>query len=192
MTDKERILTLLVKRIYQRALYSPDAIRHWREIQPGLLDERKKLKAGDLVVASTSIEPNDFMVGYIHTPPNHEGTAMIREIGSDRLCEYGNESFMLIDKDLLGEEILEGTQYITRQKVRKAFARAEHSYTLRYAGVEFDGKTCKVMGRKVFSDEILICFEFTFNSKTTINSIIDRINREYARHLQEVKTANET
>lgn len=187
MTDKERILTLLVKHIYMDALYAPEKVRYWREQQPPFMSINvgRKLEEGDLVIAFTTIEPNDFMVGFVHTPPDENGTVVIREIGSDRLCNYGNETFMWVDKEMLGEEILEGLQYETMRKVRKAFAKAAYPYTLRYAGVTFTDHFCLAKGREVFSDKILVSFSFPYNSKTSIKSIVKRINEEYGNYLKE-------
>jgi hypothetical protein len=56
MTDKERILMLLVQRILSAALYAPEKVREWMHNQPGIIthDPERELKVGDLVVASTS------------------------------------------------------------------------------------------------------------------------------------------
>lgn len=194
MTDKERILFLLVQRVLSAALWAPEKVRAWRDNQPGILshDSERELKAGDLVVASTSFEANDFLVGFVQEPPDHNGTVVIREIGSDRLCNYGNEMFMRIDKDLLGEQILEGIQYQTMVKVRKAFAKAAYPYTVRYAGCVFTDHFVLITGRKVFSNETVVCFSIPYNSKTSIKSIVQRINEEYEDHLRKENEKNET
>lgn len=186
MTDKERILMMLLQSVYRIALYNPSKVEKWKDIQPpmfGFDTKRRPLERGDLVIASTSFRPNDYLVGFVHEPPDKYGTVVIREIGTQRLCNYGNESFMRIDKDLLGYELYEGVQYQTVRKVEKAFAAADHSYTVRFGGLEFDGNICKVKARKVFSDEIIFCFDFPYNQKTSIKSITERINREYENSL---------
>ena len=62
---------------------------------------------------------NDFLVGFIDHLEND--CVVIREIGSNRLCNYYNESFSVINKEKLGYELLEGVQYKTYQKALKAF-----------------------------------------------------------------------
>lgn len=189
MTDKERILMLLVQRILSAALYAPEKVREWMHNQPGIIthDPERELKVGDLVVASTSFEANDFLVGFVHEPPDRNGTVVIREIGSNRLCNYGNEMFMRIPKDLIGEEIYEGLQYQTVVKARKAFAKAAYPYTVRYAGCEFTDHFVLIKGRKVFSEEIVVSFSMPYSSKTSIKSIVKRINEEYTEHLRKEK-----
>ncbi len=194
MTDKERILMLLVQRILSAALYAPEKVREWMHNQPGIIthDPERELKVGDLVVASTSFEANDFLVGFVHEPPDHNGTVVIREIGSNRLCNYGNEMFLRIPKDLLGEEVYEGLQYQTVLKVRKAFAKAAYPYTVRYAGCEFTDHFVLIKGRKVFSNEIVVSFSIPYTSKTSIKSIVQRINEEYEDNLRKEKEIRET
>ena len=194
MTDKERILMMLLQSMFRKALYDPWEVNKWQDDQPPLLGfsrgVRRPLERGDLVVASTSFRPNDFIVGFVHEPPDKSGMVVIREIGSDRLCNYGNESFMRLPKHLLGYyELLEGVQYQVYQKVWKAFAAADHSYTVRFGGLEYAGNICKVKARKVFSDDILFTFEFHYNSKTSIKSITDIINKEYEKCLKAEKEA---
>lgn len=176
MTDKERILLWLLHRIYCSALYSPNKLREWRDMQPGLITDRNPIAPGDLVTGLTTMTPNEFLVGYVHEVKPH--CVVIREIGSNRLCEYGNESFLRIDKDLLGYEILEGIEYQTYQKVLKAFSKAKSHYSIRFCSIAFDGNLCKVEGRKVFSDEIVISFSFAHNAKTTISSIVELIEKQ--------------
>lgn len=182
MTDKERILICLVNRIFRRALYSPDSIQKWRKDQPGVFEHDKHLMPGDLVTGITTITPNEFLVGYVDKVLPK--CVVIREIGSKRRCNYYNEQFMRIDKSMLGYEILEGVQYETYQKVLKAFKKSNNSYGIRFQSIEFEGKTCTVKGRKVFSDETLYTVQFAYNSKTSIKSITERLD-EAARESNE-------
>ena len=64
---------------------------------------------GDLVFANTTLHINDFVIGIVDHIEND--CVVIREIGSNRLCNYYNESFSVINKEKLGYEILEGVQY---------------------------------------------------------------------------------
>ena len=193
MTDKERILMMLLQEVFRKALYDRGEVNKWQNDQPPLLgfdrDVRRPLERGDLVVASTSFRPNDYLVGFVHEPPDKNGMVVIREIGSDRLCNYGNESFMRLPKHLLGYELLEGVQYKVFRKVEKAFAASDHSYVVRFGGLEYEGNICKVKARKVFSDDILFTFEFHYNSETSIKSITDIINKEYEKCLKAEKEA---
>ena len=175
MTDKERILILLLNRIYTKALYgSPSQLKEWRDMQPGVFTDKNPLQPGDLVTSFTTIFPNEWMVGYVHEII--PGFVILREIGSNRLCKYGNERFLKIDKELLGHEILEGEQYQTYLKVCKAFRKQDYSYTFRFKDISFDGDTCTVEGRRCFSNETAFTFSFDYRKQKTIKAITAMIN----------------
>ena len=109
MSDKERILMAIITRIIPGVLYAPFEERE--EYIKSYMFSRSELKTGDLVFANTSLKVNDFLVGFI----DHleKDCVVIREIGSNRLCNYYNESFSVINKEKLGYELLEGVQYKT-------------------------------------------------------------------------------
>ena len=134
---------------------------------------------GDLVMASTTLDPNEFMVGFVERIcADH---VVIREIGGNRLCNYYNEHFYRIDKEILGNEILEGTQYVTYRKVLKAFSKSDNSFMIRFQSISFDKNICTVSARKCFSDETLYTVSFKYNNKTTIKSIVEILNKEGER-----------
>ena len=175
MSDKERILIYLVNWIYRRALYDPVSRNKWLDMQPGLFSGTNPLQPGDLVTTTTTISPNEWMVGYVHEVK--KDCVVIREIGSDRLCDYYNESFMRIDKEILGFEALEGVQYQIFQKVEKAFSETDRSYTFRFKDISFQGDTCKVEGRRVFTNETAFSIVFCYDSETTSESIVELLNK---------------
>jgi hypothetical protein len=168
MTDKERILMVIVSRIIPGLMYNNFNGRD--EYVKSYMLEPSKLQCGDLVFANTSITPNDFMVGFVERIDNDRNCVVIREIGTKRLCDYFNESFSVINKEKLGYEILEGVQYKTYQKVLKAFSKYA-GYGTRFKSISFDGNTCTVQSRKVFSNDLLNEWSFNYNNKTSIKSI---------------------
>ena len=111
---------------------------------------------------------NDFVIGFVDHVESD--CVVIREIGSNRLCNYHNESFSVINKEKLGYEILEGVQYKIYQKTIKAFEKYTKYYT-RFKSVRFDGNMCTVQARKAFENDLYFEVSFPFNSKTTIVSI---------------------
>ena len=175
MSDKERILICLVNRIYGKALYG--SRKEWLDMQPGLLSGKNPLQPGDLVTAFTTISPNEWMVGFVHEVKAKAGIVVIREIGSDRLCNYSNETFMRIDKNILGYEILEGVQYQIYKKVKQAFTDANYAYTFRFKDISFQGDTCRVEARRSFKNETAFQIEFCYDSETTIESIVEFLNK---------------
>lgn len=129
---------------------------------------KRELKAGDLVMANTTIFPNEFMVGFVHEVK--DDCVVIREIGSKKLCNYYNETFSVINKDKLGYEILEGVQYKTYQKVLKAFSKYT-SYATRFRSIDFSGDTCTVTSRIMFENDKCGEISFKYNQKTKISDI---------------------
>lgn len=174
MQDKERILMCLVNYIYRQSLFGMDPIQKWRDLQPDIYNNRNPLQVGDLVVASTTITPNKFMVGYVKEIC--KDYIVIREIGSQNTKNYYNEAFYRIDKNILGYEILEGTQYEIYKKVLKAFSKIEKSYTVKFKSIEFNEGICVVKARKIFSNKIFGEISFTYNKKTSIKSIISLLD----------------
>lgn len=166
MTDKERILMAIVTRIIPRILYSSHTDRE-KYVKPYMLNT-SGLRKGDLVFANTSLQINDFIVGFVDCIESD--CVVIREIGSDRLCNYYNESFSVINKEKLGYEILEGIQYKTYLKTVKAFSRYTN-YTTRFKSISFSGNMCTVQARGIFGNDVLFEISFPYNSKTTISSI---------------------
>ena len=186
MKDKERILSVLVCAIYRTALHgSRNEIEKWRDLQPSFFEGGKQLQKGDLVMAATTIMPNAFCVGFVENV--YSEFVLIREIGSDRLCKYYNEHFYVIDKKMLGHEVLEGVQYKTYQKVLKAFSSSIYSYTYRFSNISFVDNICVVEGRQVFSNDTVFKIKFEYNSKTTIKSITKLIDTETLRLVKSKK-----
>jgi len=168
MTDKERILMIIISRIIPGLMYSGFNGRD--EYVKSYMLEPSKLQYGDLVFANTSIYPNDFMVGFVDKIDNDLGCVVIREIGTKKLCNYFNESFSVINKEKLGYEVLEGVQYKTYQKVLKAFSKYA-GYCIRFKSISFDGDNCIIQSREVFSNDLKNEWTFKYNSKTSIRSI---------------------
>jgi len=168
VTDKERILMTIITRIIPGLTYCCYSYEDREKYVKSYMLDTNGLEKGDLVFANTSIYPNDFVVGFISELKSD--CVVIREIGSDRLCNYYNESFTKINKDNLGYEILEGVQYKTYQKVLKAFSQYA-SYGTKFKSISFDKNMCVVQSRVMFSNDIGFEIKFKYDGKTTIKSI---------------------
>ncbi len=166
MTDKERILIAIITRIIPGLLYSPFNKRE--EYVKSYMLNPSGIHKGDLVLANTTLHINDFMVGIVDYIEND--CVVIREIGSNRLCNYYNESFSVINKEKLGYEILEGIQYKIYRKVCKAFEKYTN-YSTRFKDISFEGNICTVQARRAFENDLLFEVSFSFDNKTTIVSI---------------------
>lgn len=167
MTDKERILIIIITRIIPGLTYCCHSYEDKEKYIKSFMLQRSGLEKGDLVFANTSIYPNDFLVGFVEELK--DDCTVIREIGSDKLCNYYNESFTRINKEHLGYEILEGVQYKIYRKVLKAFEDTD--YCTRFKSISFKDKECTVQARKIFDNDIIFEVSFPYNSKTSIRSI---------------------
>ena len=166
MTDKERILMAVITRIIPGLLYGNFNEKE-KYVKSYMLNNSELFK-GDLVFANTSIAINDFIVGFVDHV--EEDCVVIREIGSKGLCNYYNETFSKINKEMLDYEILEGMQYKIYQKVLKAFEKYT-GYCTRFKSISFKKNICIVQAREVFKNDLFFEISFPFNSKTTISSI---------------------
>lgn len=180
MTDKERILSAVISQIMPELLYAD--IEDREKYFKNCMLEPSKLSKGDLVVASTTIIPNDYSVGFVHEIKDN--CVVIRKIGGEKLCNYYNEGFYKINKEELGYEVLEGLQYRTYLKVLKAFGYT--GYSTRFKSISFKENKCTVQARNVFEDDLFFEVNFEFSSKTTISEIgeILRKEEEKMRHIE--------
>lgn len=170
MSDKERILLAIINRFIP---YLTTSCREDNIAEHNFFD-KKKYEKGDLVVAFTTIKINPFCVGFVEEDMrDEEGYVLIREIGSNKTCEYYNETFIRLNKEKLGYEILEGTQYKTYIKVLKAFGYT--GYWIRFLSIVFDENLCTVKARRAFENDEIFSISFRYNSKTSIKSIADML-----------------
>lgn len=169
MKDKERILMAIINRIIP-SLYFSTSVEDKEKNCTVHMFEKNYLKHGDLVLATTTRVPNDFMVGFVENVDEENDCVVIREIGSKRLSNYSNEWFTVINKEKLGYEILEGVQYKIYGKVMKAFADYTRYYT-RFKSLSFDGDICTVEARVAFEQDTIFEISFPYSNKTTIKEI---------------------
>lgn len=143
LNDRERILMEIIDGLYGTQLRTD----HKAGIQKsddyadhdGYLDVHfniwREPKPGDLVMGRSG-RIHAWKIGwYVSKLHGNFGGAMIREIGTDRLCEYVNETFFPI-VGLRKADVLEGEQQAMLVKVLKAF-RDGDSDVYRFGGIEF-------------------------------------------------------
>ena len=148
MTDKERILTNIIMRLKHDIAHiggMNDESTHGDHVHFACYGAEKP-KVGELVIAETVPWAHDYTIGFL--TEIHSGMCVIREIGTDRLCNYSNESFRAI-RGLQTTETLEGKQYEFYKKVLTAFRKGDE-YSYRFGGISFDGPVCKVVVREAF------------------------------------------
>lgn len=170
MTDKERILTHIISVYYPKYM-----LRIGNDNSIEFFNKNSKPKIDDLVLARTS-GLHDFTIGYV-VDIKSDSEMTIREIGTQRTCNIGNEMFYSIDKEHLYENyLLEGLQYKTYCKVMKAISNVD-GYTYRFHSIDFNDNKCTVNLRLIFEDSITKTTTFNYSSKTTIKEIEKEIRK---------------
>lgn len=187
MTDKERILMKIIHRLsLQYALKLKwgekyDGVHFAPWIKGNILGD--KLKPGMLVLCETSPLRgiHNWTVGFLHSPIP-DGWA-IKEIGSEKICNITNESFLPI-VGFSKEELLIGEDYDFLQKIYKAFSRGG-SYFYRFGGIKIiEKRKWKIYIREAFGGlgldhgkekSVPISFILRWNKKTSIKYILEKM-----------------
>lgn len=187
MTDRERILTEIVRQLATTQLLAKGVPRFSEEAFRDRLPSGseslyvhfaywEKPKAGDLVLAMTGGIGEWTVAWYVEQLPPNVGGAVVREIGTGRLCNYRNEDFVPI-VGLHKSQLLEGEQNEFVNKVHAAFARGDE-YTYRYGGVDFEGGGARIWIREVFGGGLSgggskpFSFVMPFTKKTSVKAIL--------------------
>jgi hypothetical protein len=133
------------------------------------------LKPGELVMCQTG-QIDDFKIGFIVRRVEY-GRCIIREIGSDRLCDYSNEMFTPI-RGLTATQLLEGEQYKFYLKVRKAFERGDEFWH-RFGGVDIQDGAAVIWVRERYgglkTPSRPFSVDVTWTPKTTIKAILEAL-----------------
>ena len=137
MTDRERILTVLTNEV----------VRHKDDLPRFLYDfsgSKKEYTKGNILIALTNCN-NKFSVSIFDHYDEELGCVVVKDLVSDTLCNYYNESFIEIPRDWVGKYTL-----LTGKK-RKIFEACK----FRLHSVEFDdvNKTVTVRDRLPFDSE---------------------------------------
>jgi hypothetical protein len=185
VNDKERILMNIINRLYSTMVLAPnpkgfsrkDFIDRWSSGEHLYVHiaRYQDPKPGDLVLCKT-MNVNDWKIGwYVQCVGYSE--AMIREIGTQRICHVSNEDFAPI-VGMPYDEILEGDEYVFYRKVLKAFYRG-YEFNYRFGGVTFDGRDATIWVREAFGglgdlhhQSKPFPVPIHWNKKTTIKSIL--------------------
>jgi len=183
LTDRERILAIVINRLMSSQLLNRSGDVHneasWRdhhgEMKYAHFAYYRKPVKGDLVIGRTGWigGPHEFSIGFYHEPLS-DG-AVIREIGSERLCNYTNEEFTVI-AGISKFNLLEGEQFKFSEKVQAAFWKADE-YSYRFGGIEFPGKwRAKVWVREAFGGHrdvsVPFAIEMNFDRHTSLKQTV--------------------
>lgn len=152
LTDRERILTTVIRGLQSTAVLRPHASVY---DQASYGDKvhfayyRKPVK-GDLVIGNTGRIDQWNIAFYegCNDPANE--LHVVRDINTGQLCNYGNESFIPI-VGLQPAEMMVGNERRLFEKVLAAFARGRgNEYLYRYGGFKIDGTRCTITIREAY------------------------------------------
>ena len=151
LSDRERILMQIIDRLSGTFLLMLGAVNERSAFESTSLGTLTHFayyaepKTGDLVLAKTG-HVSEWKIGWY--VEKRYGGAVIREIGSDRLCNYDNESFVPI-YGLDPIMLLEGDKREFYVKVMRSFSKG-NEYSYRFGGLRFDGPEAVITIREVF------------------------------------------
>lgn len=182
MNDRERILMNIIDRLATTQVLCRGGQKESDFVDKdgsiyvhfGCWDDRPVQK-GDLVLAQTG-NLSDYKIGWVYQVVD-KSTCVVREIGSNRLCNYGNEKFTRI-VGMHPSQLLEGREYIFQQKVIRAFRKGDE-YIYRYGGVDFYGNKATIWIREAFGgfvrgkEAVPFSFVMSWNSKTSVKRILE-------------------
>lgn len=135
MSDKERILLQLIVNLASTQILAGGQLYSAESFGDHVhFAYYKKPEPGDLVLCKTSgIHP--YTVGW-YVSGSEYGTSVIREIGTDRLCNVSNDSFLPI-VGMYKDHLLERDQRAVYLKVQQAFRRGG-SFGHMFGGLDFE------------------------------------------------------
>lgn len=156
LNDRERILSILVRQLATTQLLMGRRADGYRSESYRDRDQHyyvhfaydQKPVQGDLVVAKTGFVDRWTIGWYVEPLPSTMGGAVIREIGTDVLCNYANESFVPV-RGMSPLDLFEGEQREMLSKVYAAFRRGDE-YPYRFGGLRFEGQVAVITVREVF------------------------------------------
>lgn len=193
-TDRERILINIASALAHEVshLQSLPEVRRYLDNQHSLSRVRcdwsafndREFKKGDLVACFTSHprQQNPWLIAFVEDKhPTDASGLVLRAIGSQDTCNYGNESFIRISG--IAERLLwEGGKHAFSRKLNKAIAILD-SYVHRFRGLEFReegiasvfiGQVWGGLDKKTKPYELRI----KFSKRTSVKNIIAQMQEQ--------------
>lgn len=186
MTDKERILMVLARNLASTLVCGPvlhrgadceeDFCAPVGGMRPYVhFATYRKPVVGELVLCARDRTEHDFTISWL-VEGGQDGNALLREIGSNRLCQMYNNSYWPI-VGMWPDDLLEGEQRSMRGKVIKAIRKSDDGYIHLFSRIEFPAKrVARVWIRERFGGHGQpsqpYAIEFAFTGRMTIKAIL--------------------
>lgn len=171
MTDKERILTLITTTTAyattDHRLLSETSVK-WEYVNKDTI-----LKKDDIVCGITNSNHN---YGVAFFQEKIENGLVVKEIGSEKLCNYTNEMFLVL-RNFPDMDKLCGIKYKTMLKVKKSLFDIDQ---YKFNSVDFQpNKLIITLRKKWTSDKYIFDYDYSCHiSKITIKSLKFKIEEE--------------
>lgn len=184
LTDRERILTTVIRELASTAIIRPNADGYneaaYTDGAGGMYTHfaryRKPIK-GDLVMGSTGRTDQWKIAFYEECIDPRQELHVIRDINTGQFCNYGNESFVPI-VGLSYIDMLVGDERKMYEKVIAAFARGDE-YLYRFGGFKVSGQKAVVRVREAHGgfgkESVPFHIEMEWSTKTTIKAILTKM-----------------
>jgi len=194
-SDRERILVNIAALLAQEldSLHRIPAVQEYmrtsmlHHIQTEWdLMNKAKFNKGDLVVCFTSTgrQQNPYLISFVEAQgsKNDPNGLLLRAIGTQQMCDYGNESFIRITG--IHEKFLwEGDKRTFSVKLHKAIAKLDEDWH-RFRGLEFssvEGLAVVYIGEKyggISERTKPYPIEIKFNKRTTVKNIMEQMKAQ--------------
>jgi hypothetical protein len=188
LTDRERILTNLVRRLCDTvnsvAHYVDRSSEFPNDIYPLTDSFNREIKVGDVVVAwSSGIHP--FTVAeVVSTKVNDSyGGYRAKDLVTGLECDIVNDHGIILKnfRKQMRHELLVGKERIFYKKVLKAMSEIDDWH--RFADIEFQGKVCKITVREKYggSDaEPSVPYEVSlkWNARMSVKKLIEELEKQ--------------
>lgn len=159
MKDRERILT----HICQTLIIHKDQIN-----QPYFLKKKTEFAIGNILIARTNLTPSEFSVGYYNGYDKEKGCVLIKDLISDKICEWYNEIFIEIPIEFFSKyELLCGKKY----KILSTIIKSIKSWYYKFNELTFDdeNETFTFSIRKPFTKDLVD--SITLSQKLSLDKI---------------------
>ena len=177
LTDRENVLMHIITGLLSTSILGPGARESHNPV--AFKDNLhfawyKQPAVGDLVIGHTGCNGKWKIAYYAGPHPTDRGGAIVKDIVTGELCNYGNESFIPI-VGLHESQLYCGIQREMQAKVRRAFGRGDE-YLYRFGGLKFEGNEVEITIRPAFGGIIDRTVPFTvrmpLNKRTSVKAIL--------------------
>lgn len=193
MTDRERILVNIAAELaheveyYQRMLCVRQHERQWSDSARRIRTNwdcigRPKYEKGDLVVCFTSTgrQQNPWLISFVEADGCKDDPRglLLRAIGTDKLCDYSNESFIRIT-GIPARLLWEGDQYQFSVKLNRALRKIDE-YMHVFRGLEFPepNRAVVYIGQRwggMNNPTKPYTIEIPFTKRTSVKAVIEAL-----------------